>query len=78
MTTWALAAVLLAGAVLAGAAVLEGVGQETLSVVLAFAGGAVLASLVDTLFPEAYEQGGPWVALATVAGFLLPFLLSGA
>jgi hypothetical protein len=37
-------------------------------VVLAFAGGAVLASLVDTLFPNAYKHGGPWVALATVAG----------
>ncbi len=78
VVTWAIAATLLAAAVLAGAAVLEGVGQETLSVVLAFAGGAVLASLVDTLFPKAYEQGGPWVALATVAGFLVSFLLSTA
>ncbi len=78
IVTWAVAAVLLAAAVVAGAAGLEGVGQETLSVVLAFAGGAVLASLVDTLFPKAYEQGGPWVALATVVGFLLSFLLSAA
>lgn len=75
---WSVAATLLAAAVLAGAAVLEGVGQQTLSVVLAFAGGAVLASLVDTLFPKAYEHGGPWVALATVAGFLLSFLLNAA
>ena len=78
MVTWAIAATLLAAAVVAGAAVLEGVGEQTLSVVLAFAGGAVLPSLVDTLFPKAYEQGGPWVALATVFGFLLSFLLSAA
>lgn len=31
--------------------------------------------LADTVFPEAYEEGGPWVALATVAGFLLAFML---
>ncbi len=63
---------------IAGAEALKGVGGETLSVVLAFAGGAVLASLVDTLFPKAYEQGGPWVAIATVAGFLVSFLLGTA
>lgn len=73
--TWATAAIALAPAVIAGAALLEGVGGEGLSVGLAFAGGAVLASLVDTLFPKAYEQGGPWVAIATVAGFLVSFLL---
>lgn len=72
---WAIAAIALALAVIAGAELLKGVGGESLSVVLAFAGGAVLASLVDTLFPKAYEQGGPWVAIATVAGFLVSFLL---
>jgi len=36
----------------------------------------VLASLADTLMPEAYEDGGPAVALATTAGFLLSFVLS--
>jgi ZIP family zinc transporter len=38
--------------------------------------GAVLAALADTLTPEAYEQGGPTVALSTAAGFLLSFALS--
>jgi zinc transporter, ZIP family len=42
---------------------------------LAFAGGAVIASLADTLMPEAYRDGGPMVALATVAGFLLSYVL---
>jgi ZIP family zinc transporter len=30
----------------------------------------------DTLMPEAYEHGGPTVALSTAAGFLLSFVLS--
>jgi ZIP family zinc transporter len=43
---------------------------------LSFAGGAVLASLADTLMPDAYREGGKWVALATTAGFLISFLIS--
>lgn len=43
---------------------------------LAFAAGAVLASLADTLMPEAYEKGGPLVALSTTAGFVLSFVLA--
>ena len=48
----------------------------TISLPLAFAAGAVLASLADTLMPEAYEEGGPTVALATAAGFVLSYLLA--
>jgi ZIP family zinc transporter len=50
--------------------------HETLSLPLAFAAGAVLAALADTLMPEAYEHGGPTVALSTAARFLLSFVLS--
>src|SRR5215203_3651573 len=38
-----------------------------------YLGGAVLASLADTLMPDAYREGGPLVAFATAAGFLLSF-----
>ena len=34
---------------------------------LAFAGGAVLASLADTLMPEAFEHGRPLNSMATAA-----------
>ena len=49
---------------------------ETISIPLAFAAGAVLASLADTLMPEAYEKGGPTVALSTAAGFVLAYILA--
>jgi ZIP family zinc transporter len=74
--TWAICAVLLAACVLIGAGPLSSASDETLSLPLAFAGGAVLASLADTLMPEAYEHGGPQVAIATTAGFFLSFLLA--
>jgi ZIP family zinc transporter len=75
---WGATAVLLAAAVVLGNAALASAGQEPLAVLLSFAGGAVLASLADTLMPDAYRQGGAWVALATAAGFLLSFLIAEA
>jgi ZIP family zinc transporter len=59
-----------------GAGPLSAASPETLSMPLAFAAGAVLASLADTLMPEAYETGGPTVALSTAAGFVLSFVLA--
>lgn len=47
-----------------------------LAVSLGFAGGAVLASLADTLMPEAFENGRPYNAFATAAGFFLSFVLA--
>jgi ZIP family zinc transporter len=73
---WTVAAVLLTVAVVAGNMVFASVGSTTLAVVRAFAGGAVLASLADELMPDAYRNGGPVVAFATAAGFLLAFVLS--
>ena len=73
---WALCALLLTLAVVIGAGPLSSADPETLSLPLAFAAGAVLASLADTLMPEAYEQGGPTVALSTAAGFVLSFVLA--
>lgn len=41
----------------------------------AFAAGAILAMLADTMMPEAYEYGGPAIGIVTVLGFLLAFVL---
>ncbi len=74
--TWTACAVLLTFAVVVGAGPLSNASDRTLSLPLAFAAGAVIASLADTLMPEAYEQGGPTVALSTAAGFVLSFVLA--
>jgi ZIP family zinc transporter len=73
---WLAVAVLLAGALVLGRMLGSAGGAH--GFLLAFAGGAVLASLADTLMPEAYREGGPFVAFATVAGFLLSFLLAAS
>ncbi|HEV2075609.1 MAG TPA: hypothetical protein VGR10_05180 [Thermoleophilaceae bacterium] len=76
IAVWGIAALLLAAAVVVGRVALEDASAETLSVLLSFAGGAVLASLADTLMPEAFEHGKPWNAFATGAGFFLSFVLA--
>lgn len=73
---WLICAALLVIAVVLGAGPLSNTEPETISLPLAFAAGAVIASLADTLMPEAYEHGGPAVALSTAAGFVLAFVLS--
>ena len=73
---WAGATVLLALAVVLGRLTFAGATDAALSLPLAFAAGAVLASVVDTLAPEAFADGGPYVALASATGFVTAFLLS--
>ena len=73
---WLVTALVLAPAVVIGRVALEGVPDVTLSFLLAFAGGAVLAALADTLMPEAFEHGRPWNSFATAAGFFLAFVLA--
>ena len=73
---WSATALILAVAVVLGNVTLSSAGEGTLAVLLSFAGGAVLASLADTLMPDAFREGGKWVAFATAAGFLLSFLIA--
>ena len=42
----------------------------------AFAAGAMLTMLADTMMPEAFEEGGKLVGLLTVLGFALAVWLS--
>jgi ZIP family zinc transporter len=42
----------------------------------AFAAGAILTMLADTMMPEAFDEAGPPVGLATVLGYALGALLT--
>lgn len=74
---WAAATALLAAAVVLGRIAFAGASPAQLAVPLAFAGGAVLASVIDTLAPEAFRDGGPVIALAATAGYFTAFVLGG-
>ncbi|WP_378734424.1 ZIP family metal transporter [Nocardia brasiliensis] len=58
-----------------GHALSDNLPETNISVVQAFAGGATIAVLADSLMPEAYREGGWWVGMATAAGFLVAFVL---
>ncbi|HEX6140107.1 MAG TPA: ZIP family zinc transporter [Candidatus Limnocylindria bacterium] len=76
---WVLVALVSGVAAAAGYALLGAMGASVLvPFVQAFAAGAILTLLADTMIPEAFEEGGPLVGLATVFGFALAFLLSNA
>lgn len=72
---WGSATIALAVAVIAGHVVFSSLDSAQLAIPLGFAGGAVLASVVDAAAPEAFEEGGPLVALASAAGFVMAFML---
>jgi ZIP family zinc transporter len=70
-------AVIASGLVAAiGNAVFTGIGATTLALAQSFAAGAILTMLADTMFPEAFKNGGDRVGLATALGFAAAFLLS--
>lgn len=52
------------------------IGAHPIAAAKAFAGGATLAVLADTLMPEAYKDGGWWVGMATALGFLAAYALT--
>jgi ZIP family zinc transporter len=77
LALWALTAAALVVVTVLGAAAGDVVPATGLALVGAFAGGAVLAVLADSLMPEAFREGGWWVGLATALGFLVAFSLGG-
>ena len=76
MALWVIVALVSALASLAGYAFLDGASPRTIAFVNAFAGGAILTMLADTMMPEAFEHGGKLVGLFTTLGFLTAFFLT--
>jgi ZIP family zinc transporter len=65
-------------ATVVGYGLLDGASDELRGVVDAFAAGAVLCMLIDSMIPEAREKGGRVAGLATILGFALAVALSRA
>jgi ZIP family zinc transporter len=73
---WTAVALVSGVAALLGFGVLEDASPNTIAYVLAFAGGAILTMLADTMMPEAFEHGGKLVGVVTTIGFGVAFALS--
>ncbi len=73
---WA-AVILVAGVAAAlGYKLLGDASGNTIAFVLAFAGGAILTMLADTMMPEAFEKGGRATGLVTTLGFATAVLIA--
>ena len=75
---WSSVALVSAVAAALGFALLGGASPAVIATIQAFAAGAILTMLADTMLPEAVHSGGSAVGLVTVLGFTLAFLLSRA
>ena len=73
---WAGIAVISGLAALVGYAVFSHFSGEVIAATTAVAAGGILAMLVDTMIPEAFEQAHDFAGLITVLGFLLAFVLT--
>jgi len=72
---WIAIALISGLASLAGYGLFQNSSPDTVAFVLAFAGGAILTMLAETMAPEAYEHGGKLVGIATTLGFAVAFTI---
>jgi CRP-like cAMP-binding protein len=75
-TLWGLLVLASTLAAVAGSVFLSSAPPLVLTLVGSVAGGGILAMVASVMMPEAYEDGGPSVGLATIAGFLSAFLFT--
>jgi ZIP family zinc transporter len=66
---WVIIAIICALASIAGYSLFSRASAEWLSFIQAFAGGAILIMLANSMIPESYERGGKIAGMFTILGF---------
>lgn len=72
---WLSIAVVCAFATVAGYSLFSKASETWLSFIQAFAGGAILVMLTNSMIPESYEHGGKLAGIFTVLGFSVSVLV---
>lgn len=75
-SVWIVIAVISGLSSLAGFTVFKNFSPDIIAISTAFAAGAILAMIVDTMIPEAFNETHDFAGLITVAGFLIAYLLT--
>ncbi len=68
---WMVIALLCAASTVAGFSLFSQASDHWLSFINAFAGGAILVMIANSMIPEAYEHGGKLAGIFTVLGFFI-------
>jgi ZIP family zinc transporter len=72
---WSFIALLCSGSAVAGFTLFVNASDSWLAFIQAFAGGAILMMLANSMIPEAYEHAKKAAGVATVLGFFLSVLM---
>ncbi len=73
---WGVIAFISAIASLCGYSLFRHASPDVIAATVAVAAGAILVMLIDTMIPEAFEEGHEFVGLIAVLGFLAAFVLT--
>lgn len=76
VTMWLIVTLIAGVAAVVGFVTLDNAPGAAIAFVLAFAGGALLTMLADTMMPRAFELEGKTVGLVTTLGFAIAFAIS--
>jgi ZIP family zinc transporter len=72
---WIIIAIVCAFASMAGYGLFSRASDHWLSFIQAFAGGAILIMLANSMIPESYERGGKIAGIFTILGFSVSVLV---
>lgn len=73
---WGTIAIISGLSSIAGFTLFQNLSPDVVAASTAFAAGAILAMIVDTMIPEAFEQTHNFAGLITVIGFIIAFFLT--
>jgi ZIP family zinc transporter len=72
---WVFIALVCASSSIAGFSLFSGASAHWLSFIQAFAGGAILMVLANSMIPESYKHGGKLTGIFTILGFFISVLM---
>jgi len=75
LVMWTVIALVSGVASLVGYSAFRHSSPDTIAFIDAFAAGAILTMLADTMMPEAYEHGGKLVGVVTTLGFAVALVI---
>jgi ZIP family zinc transporter len=72
---WSIAVAIGTASTAIGFEILSKADPSLVSIAISFAAGAILVMLAESMMPEAYEEGGMKIGIATMIGFGIAFIL---
>ena len=72
---WSIAILIGTISTMIGFRILSKAHPSIISIAISFAAGAILVMLAESMIPEAYQEGGMKIGIATMIGFVVAFIL---